>query len=413
MLHAHRRHGPRRRHRVQREARARCLGRRRRDRAHARGPRRALLRLRARGLLGAVRLGQRAGPGRPGDRDHPARACDAAARARRRRRRQAHRPAGHAGGAGGRPARRRAARRARPVGRRGRRVGDGPARPRADRRRRRRGGRGRPAPGAGTQGLRGAALGPRPPAGGGDRRGRRWATTRAWSARPTSRAADDGVPITAVSSAGQTTAPVSSSSGSRRCGIRHSSTPTPTHEERRGRLHEGRGSVAPRTSTISRKIGTPAAAHHAIVSSGSPPRTGPGSGRHEVLLGVDARLGVVDLRRAVPVAAAQLRRRVRGGTHHAAVGDPGRDRERQSGRRLRAAPVGGTLSGSGDVLGAVVPVELTELGDDRRPHLVVGGLRRCGMIGRRVAAPTRRSRTAGRPRPSAGRRRRSRRGEVP
>ena len=29
---------------------------------------------------------------------------------------------------------------------------------------------------------------------------------------------------------------------------------------------------------MSRKIGTPAAAHHAIVSSGSPPRTGPGSG---------------------------------------------------------------------------------------------------------------------------------------
>ena len=61
------------------------------------------------GCWGAVRLGQRAGPGRPGDRDHPPRARDAAARAGRRRRRQADGPAGHAGGAGGRPARRRAA----------------------------------------------------------------------------------------------------------------------------------------------------------------------------------------------------------------------------------------------------------------------------------------------------------------
>ena len=138
---ADRGHRPGWRHRVQREARARCLGRRRRDRAHARGPRRSLLRLRSRRLLGAVRLGQRAGPGRAGHRHHPPRAGHAAARARRRQRRPAHRSAGHAGGAGGRPARPRAAHRARPVGRRGRSVCDRPPRPCAHRRRRRRGGR--------------------------------------------------------------------------------------------------------------------------------------------------------------------------------------------------------------------------------------------------------------------------------
>ena len=362
---AHRRHRPRRRDRVQRRARARRLGRRRGDRAHARGARRPLLRLRPRGLLGAVRLGQRAGARRAGHRDHPARprarGCSSWPAATPTK---LNGPAGHAGRAGGRPARRRAARRARPLGRRGLR------------RRSRR---------CSTRRSSSSAAASAPRATCCSRRPARRSPTQLSGARPPA-----GGARSSLASMGNDAGIVGAADLARalttRCGrgrplrrprrCRRRRVPSVRHppqqhaDARRRRAAAGRlqratvGASRHATSDHQQEAAArPATAHHAIVSSGSPPRTGPGVGRHEVLVGVDAASASSICDGAVPVAPGQLglasAPRGRTTRRSATQGATGNDRP-----ACRLARVGGSVRRRAS---GRRPVEVAQLGDDRRP----------------------------------------------
>ena len=188
---------------------------------------------------------------------------------------------------------------------RGRGVGDRPAGPGAHRRRRWRRGRRGPAPRARAQRLRRAALGPWAPAGGEDRRGvdgqrrghgRRGRPRASLTGVPVRRRpgrSDDGAGVVVV---GVPTVRASATRARR----------SPTTNTTAAACTSAAGASRHATSTTSRKIGMPAAANHAMVSSGSPPSTGPGSGGTKCASASTRGLGVVVLRRAVPVAPAEL-----------------------------------------------------------------------------------------------------------